>query len=386
MVVAFVAIPASLSVAYVEQASPPPSAPPIVERDVAYGTSGGAPLLLDVYRPSGVPADTPLPAVLLVHGGGWLAGSKAAVEREGVALAARGFVAFGIEYDMVTLPHWPTELENIQLSLRWVQDNATTYHVDVNRIGVFGGSAGGNLAMLLGTDGPGAPNYQPVRAVVSWSGPADLRTLAVTVMTQGQVTRASSLPDDARPVSCDGNPNCFAMLVPDLLIEYLSCGYNRCPLTYLAASPAAKVSSTTPPMYLAGSQQDFVPMDQNFQMANALNDNGIRSVIQYVEGNRHADAYYDLAIEPSIEFLTSALAPGADPRVAPRSPPTTIAGSAELPPVTDGWKLPASTPPPPWILLAGIVAGLLVVVLAAVGIRRRRHRRNDRGTSVTDTA
>ncbi len=365
--------PTSRVTSALAQPAPPP-VPPTIERDVVYGSSGGAPLLLDVYRPTGAPIGAPLPTVLLVHGGGWLAGSKAAVEREGVALSAKGFISFGIEYDMKTLPHWPIELENIQLSLRWVQDNAAKYGVDVHRIGVFGGSAGGNLAMLLGTDGPGVAGYQPVKAVVSWSGPADLRTLAVTVMTKGMVTRASSLPDEARPVSCDDNPNCFAMLVPDLLIEYLSCGYNRCPFTYRAASPAAKVSSATPPMYLAGSQQDFVPMDQNFLMANALNNNGVRSVIQYVEGNRHADAYFDLAIDPSIEFLAAELTPGTNPKITPRSPPTTIAGSAELPPLIDGWELPAPSPPPPWLLVAGIGAGLLLLGLTTMGLRRRRHR------------
>lgn len=356
---------------------------PTVTRDVAYGTSGGRPLLLDVYAPGpGAPSAGAggRPAVLLIHGGGWLAGSKAAVEPEGMALAEQGFVAFGVEYDMATLPHWPTELENVQTALRWVQDHATEHGVDRRRIGAFGGSAGGNLAMLLGTDGPGDDGYEPVRAVVSWSGPADLRTLAITVLPQTQISESATIPDSARPVACDDDPNCFAMLVPGLLVEYLSCSYNRCPLTYTAASPAAKVSASTPPMYLAGSQQDFVPMDQNFLMANALDEHGVRSVLQYVPGDRHADAYLDVALQPSIDFLATELAPGADPHVPPRSPPTTIAGSSALPPLEDGWRLPAPSVPPPWILVAIVTAVVLFLALVAVDVRRRVRRRRRSGS------
>jgi acetyl esterase len=366
----------------------PAGAAPTVRADVAYGTSAAGPLLADVYLPDdGRPSH---PAVLLIHGGGWLVGDKSAMQPEGMALAQAGFVAFSINYDMTTEPHWPTELENVQAALRWVQDNAATYGVDVARIGALGGSAGGNLAELLGTDGPGADGYQPLRAVASWSGPSDLRTLAVSILPSSQLTAPGTLPPNATPSGCADDPNCFAILQPDLLLQYLGCSYNLCPWTYAAASPAGKVTTSTPPMYLAGSEEDFVPMEQNWGMANALNENGVRSVLQYVGGNRHADAYRDVALAPTVEFLRQELGPAAAPHVAPRSTPTTVAGSVALPPLEDGWRLPAATVPVPVLLVATVLAVVLSVAVVAAGVvvavRRRRRRHRDRAAAAVEPA
>src|SRR5204862_7307318 len=66
---------------------------------------------------------------------------------------------------------------------RWLRAHAQEYHVDVNRIGAYGNSAGGHLALLLGMvdkagglegDGPYQDQSSMVQSVVSDSGPVDL--------------------------------------------------------------------------------------------------------------------------------------------------------------------------------------------------------------------
>jgi acetyl esterase/lipase len=70
-------------------------AEPQVVRDVVYGEPGGEKLLMDIYRPD---TPGPHPAVVLVHGGGWLGGSKAGHQHLGTLLARNGYVACAINY------------------------------------------------------------------------------------------------------------------------------------------------------------------------------------------------------------------------------------------------------------------------------------------------
>ncbi len=357
----------------------PQPAPPfevVVTRDVPYGEDGQEHLLLDAY----VPKDgrSSRPAIVLVHGGGWEVGDKSGPEPYARALAAQGFAAFSIGYSLESQFPWPDELEDVRQSVRWLQDNAARFGIDRDRMGMFGGSAGAHLAMLVATGGVGE-GYRPVRAVASWSGPTDLRTLAPPNLTVEQL-RQGTVPGSDVPVGCGTNPNCVGRIAPSVITRFLACTIEECAKEYAKASPVTQVSDATPPMFLASSQEDLVPASQAYEMANALNEHGVVSVLLVVPGDRHADAYADVALAPTIAFLQTYVAQGADPRIPPKSPPTTVAGSAPLPPLTDGWKLPAADEQLPvrlrgwrvwetvrWVLLGLVVAGVTIVVV----VRRR---------------
>ena len=121
--------------------------------DVVYGTVGGVDLLLNVVRPAD--RAEPRPAVILVHGGGLVQGTRWDHGEAALGLAGAGYAAFSIEYrlyvagDQSTL--WPAQLDDVQRAIRWVRANADTYGVDPERIGAFGYSSGGQLAAFLGT-------------------------------------------------------------------------------------------------------------------------------------------------------------------------------------------------------------------------------------------
>ncbi|MEZ5144520.1 MAG: alpha/beta hydrolase [Acidimicrobiales bacterium] len=131
--------------------SPPPD-----RADVPYGTTADAATVLDVYLPRAGPAEG-RPAVLTVHGGGWVGGERSRVAGDAWAFAQAGVVAFNVGYRVAGPDRWPTELLDVQQALRWVQANASTYGVDPARIGLFGSSAGGNLALLAGATDGGDP-------------------------------------------------------------------------------------------------------------------------------------------------------------------------------------------------------------------------------------
>lgn len=335
---------------------PMPTGPgaPTLQAGVPYGEAGGQTLLLDVYLPAGGGANRP--AVLLLHGGGWQVGDKASAQPEGVALARAGFVAFAPNYRLDAPDPWPAELQDVQQAMRWVQDQAATYGVDPTRIGAFGGSAGGNLAMLLGTSGPGGPGRPPLRAVVSWSGPSDLVSLSPTNLSSNGVERRGSVAGANRPASCGTDPNCVGVIDPSVVAAYIGCTVTQCPAQYRAASPVFHVTASTPPMQVVASVEDLVPLSQAQEMADQLTRAGVQAQLIAVPGDAHADAYQDVAMAPMVQFFTTYLVADADPRVPAGTPTTTW-----LPRSAIG-ALPESA------LLRGRALEVIVVVLGLVAL------------------
>jgi acetyl esterase/lipase len=130
------------------------------------------------------------PGIVVIHGGGWREGDKSsfASARDGVPgnivdFAALGFVAATINYRLSGEAPFPAALEDCKCAVRWLRAHAAEYHLDPDRIGAYGNSAGGHLALLLGLvgkdagfegDGPHQNESSLVQAVVSDSGPLDL--------------------------------------------------------------------------------------------------------------------------------------------------------------------------------------------------------------------
>lgn len=120
------------------------------ERDIAYCNTGTRDLKLDVFYPKIQPRKS-LPAVLIIHGGGWRSGDRSQHVPFAQKLAERGFVAITVEYRLSTEALYPAAVHDLKAAIRWVRANAQKYHVDPDKIASLGFSAGGQLAALLGT-------------------------------------------------------------------------------------------------------------------------------------------------------------------------------------------------------------------------------------------
>jgi acetyl esterase/lipase len=154
-----------------------------VERDLTYGKGGNVDLKLDLAMPN--QGNGPFPAVVCVHGGGWKAGNRQQLEKTIEGLAARGHVGVTISYRLTPTAQFPAQIEDCKAAVRWLRANAAMYHVNSERIGALGFSAGGHLVCLLGTtdkndglEGQGGNPDQSsrVQAVVSFFGPTDFTT------------------------------------------------------------------------------------------------------------------------------------------------------------------------------------------------------------------
>mgnify|MGYP000894279649 CR=1 FL=1 len=124
---------------------------PTVTNDVVFGDAGDRPLKLDLYEPGGERRGA---AAILVHGGGWVQGSKAMLAEHAKALAREGFTVFVPEYRLTPEALWPAQIHDVKRAIRWVRAQAPRLGFDADKIVLQGHSAGAHLVLLAaGTAG-----------------------------------------------------------------------------------------------------------------------------------------------------------------------------------------------------------------------------------------
>lgn len=242
-----------------------------VQRDVRYGTAGGKPLLLDAYLPASG-ADR-RPAVVMIHGGGWRVGDKASWADEANRFAARGWVAFSVNYRLDEPSAFPAEVDDVQAAVRWVRSHAGEYRVDPERIAALGESAGGHLTAMLATLGDGALGRGArIRVGAAWSPPVDLAELARIRGDQWST-------------------------------PLLGCPLATCPDRFAQASPVTFVDRSDAPLYLINSTDEMVPLSQAQALAARLTAAGVDHQLDVLPGTRHALDFREDAWAPTIAFL-----------------------------------------------------------------------------------
>jgi acetyl esterase len=257
-----------------------------VAENVEYGSAADAPLLLDVCLPKDrADGDNrSRPAMLSIHGGSWRQGDKDNINWRSVCqwLASEGFVTFSLDYRLAPQHPFPAGFDDVKSAVTFLRTSATVkeYDIDPDRIGVFGGSAGGNLAALLGTDGSGSlTSGSRVAAVAELSGPANL--------TASGAERSDFVP---------------------LELQYLGCpDFADCPQAR-AASPLFHVDASDPPFFIGHSLDELIPLAQSKALVRELRRNGIDTTFVTVQGTLHSIAMLNKELRGRIaEFLHSKL-------------------------------------------------------------------------------
>lgn len=128
--------------------------------DILYGTDEKW-QKLDVYRPKAA-GDDKLPVIVSIHGGGWVYGDKERYQYYCMNLAERGFAVVNFTYRLAPDFKFPAPLEDANLVMTWIMNNAEVYNMDVERIFAVGDSAGGQQLALYSsicTNPEYAPKY-----------------------------------------------------------------------------------------------------------------------------------------------------------------------------------------------------------------------------------
>ncbi|KQM81168.1 alpha/beta hydrolase [Agromyces sp. Leaf222] len=254
-----------------------------VDEDLEYGVQDdGTVLTLDVCRPSAVAAafaaddDERLPAVVSIHGGSWARGDKANADWRNVCmwLASEGFVAASVNYRLVPDVRFPAAIDDVSLAVEWLREpeQLERFDLDPARIGAFGGSAGGNLAALLGTRGEGPLDTgSRVAAVAEISGPVGLTT--------------AELEGDGASTWLQG-----------IVAEYLGCeagaGDDACPQA-TDASPATFADPSDPPFFVGHADAEVIPLQQSRRFVANLADAGVPAELAVSTGAEHSIGILD---------------------------------------------------------------------------------------------
>jgi acetyl esterase/lipase len=181
-----------------------PASQPPVTTEVVYGHKDGLALTLDVHRPA-----RPNGAGLIsIVSGGWQSSAEMAriFAQAYPLLNDKGFTVFAVRHASWPKYRLPSIVADVRRSVRFIRQHAKEYGVDPDRLGVFGNSAGGHLALLLGTTGdagdpsaadPVLRESSRVAAVVANYSPTDLARFAtqqsVFEFTEAETTQFSPI-------------------------------------------------------------------------------------------------------------------------------------------------------------------------------------------------
>ena len=130
-----------------------------VHEDLPYNILDKRALVLDLYVPKAPPKSKAYPVLMFFHGGGWLSGHHYSNRAVAISMAKKGFATVVVEYRLGVEAIFPAAVWDGKAAVRWVRKNADKYHLDSNMILVSGGSAGGNIAGLVGMTN-GDPRFE----------------------------------------------------------------------------------------------------------------------------------------------------------------------------------------------------------------------------------
>lgn len=234
-------------------------------KNVEYSRPAGTPLFLDGYIPNG---PGPFPAVIIVHGGGWVRGDR----RTEVAplfppLTEAGVAWFSIDYRLSNdFTQFGLAIDDVKNAIRFVKAHAAEYRIDPARLALVGESAGGQLAAMAALDP--SPDLR-VKAVVGLYAPMDLVSLA----------KNSQLVPAQLRTALIGTP--FESLILARLGQL---------------SPLTNVRPGAPAFLLIhGTADSLVPYSQSVQMCDRLHRAGASCELYPVQGGGHGIRWWESA-------------------------------------------------------------------------------------------
>ena len=230
--------------------------------DVRYAEISDAETL-DVYLPNEGAGSFPL--LIVIHGGGFALGDKNGPELALVLEPAisKGYAVASINYRLSGEASFPAAIKDVKAAIRFLRANAGTYLLNPNKIGLWGFSAGANLAALAGTTDKMSAFVNPVlgnplvseqvTCVVDFYGSLNFLTMEPQFITSGT--------DGVNPEL----PNSFES-------RYLGSPITRVPWLVKEADPQTYLAEGCPPFFIEhGTQDRTVPYQQSVVFSQALN-------------------------------------------------------------------------------------------------------------------
>ena len=218
-------------------------------------------LLADFYIPDAF--ERPLPTIIWLHPGGWIAGDRKTGPDLSRFIAERGFAIVSVDYRLSREAIFPAALEDVTFAVHWVRSVAAEYGLAPGRIGLWGASAGGHLAALTALSDP----QLGIRAVVDCYGPSNFLEMGAShLRSSSYESRFLGAPVDT---------------VPDLVRK---------------ANPADYAHADAPPfLILHGAGDTEVIPEQSSLLYEALAATGADATLCLIDGLGHGFITDDFA-------------------------------------------------------------------------------------------
>ncbi|MFV0391025.1 MAG: pectinesterase family protein [Paludibacteraceae bacterium] len=227
--------------------------------NIKYKTiSANRTLSLNIFKPK---TNGILPAVMMIHGGGWNSGAPELQEALATNLAEKGFVCITTEYRLTPEALFPAAIDDLNDALRWIADNSENYGIDRNKIAVSGCSAGGQLATLIGTINRGGL----IKAVVNIDGIATFIDTATIERANKSRKSGEKMPVDA---------------------QWLGGTYQEKPESWKDASATYFVHAGSAPVCFINSSIARFHNGRD-EMIRLLDSHAIRSEVHHFENTPH---------------------------------------------------------------------------------------------------
>jgi acetyl esterase/lipase len=260
--------------------------PPAYDRkeDVVYGRKYGTALTMDVFTPR---ANANGAAVIWVVSGGWYSGHEAINSGFIDELLRRGYTVFAVVHGSQPKYTIPEILQDMHRAVRFIRHHAKDYHVDPERIGITGGSAGGHLSLMQGTAGtPGNSSAKDpidressrVQAVACFFPPTDFLNYG----KPGEIALGCGILKDYKA------PFDFHEIDPARRAFMPITDVGKIVEIGRQISPVYHVSADDPPtLIIHGDRDTLVPIQQAEIIVDKLKSAGVESKLVVKEGKGH---------------------------------------------------------------------------------------------------
>jgi acetyl esterase/lipase len=253
-------------------------------RDVIYGRKFGVSLTMDVFQPK---KDANGVGLIAVVSGGWFSGVEMIQPAFYQPFLNRGYTVFAVCHGSQPKFTLPEIIQDMNRSVRYIRYHAKDYQIDPDRLGIFGGSAGGHLSLMQGTAGDdGDPKAKDpidrvsskVQCVACFFPPADF-------LNWGEKGKAMVFRNFKPPYTAALDFHEFdkekALYVPVTDEKRLrEIGADVSPITHVAKGD--------PPMLLMhGDKDDLVPLQQSQEFVDRCKDAGVEAKLIVKEGVGH---------------------------------------------------------------------------------------------------
>jgi acetyl esterase/lipase len=252
--------------------------------DVVYGRKDGMALTMDVFTPT---ANANGAAIVWIVSGGWFSAHGAINPRMIDEFLKRGYTVFAVVHGSQPRFTIPDITKDLNRAVRFIRHNAKEYHIDPERIGVTGSSAGGHLSLMQGTAGdkgnyaakdPVDRESSRVQAVACFFPPTDFLNYGKTgenAVGRG-VLSGFKAPFDFQQQ--DKTTGMYRPITDEARIEEIA----------RQISPVYQVSADDPPtLIIHGDADKLVPIQQAELILEKLKNLGVETKLVVKKGAVH---------------------------------------------------------------------------------------------------